>query len=705
MLPVSFAVAVALASRPAPLPDGAVCRLGTHTFRGPATDGFAFSPDGKHLLAPTSAAEPVRQRFEIAKVEGKPIPAPAVGAYVWDVETGRRLPDLHCPPADTKHTSFTSVIAGGRVFRATADRFSPHPPELLVGSLADGKQTLRLELPYYLTFNPEPHAHQTACVSADGTRVAFDNTNQRETEVWDLETKQRVGVINTYANTHTDLSPTGDTFVSLDSKMRVWAVATGKATASFTRDGRYVRLRVSDGGKWVVSMFWSRPTFQPGRPPASPDWSTVLVTDVAGGKEDKLDVGCFALDVRPVGADGLIVYGLRQTDNGGLVGVIARWDLATHKKGWETEYTVAIGPDKPDRWGRPQPPERDARLAVSADGKRVAVSDRGPAIAVFDAATGKRIAAPTAHESGVRAVGYSADGKTVVTIGEFDVRAWDAITGELKRGEFPPDLRPARVELIAGGVAVFTRPTKAETEVIAWDAVGGKPAWRFTADLATVSRTLSPDGKRVVLFGRERGSLGDRVAVFDGPTGKLEHGRAFTNNDWSQSPLVVSADGRRLWAALDLTRKDDPRTSLGSCRLADGGDAREVVVAVDTRRKADSPVKQPFAVAPDESAAVLIDADNAVWVTTLGEKPKTTQFVAGGLRPTAMVFSPDSKRVALLDHRTSEVGVLDVTKGDGIRPQLLDAGGAKATAVAFSPDGTRLAVGYADGTAVVWKVK
>lgn len=705
MFPLSLAVAVALVSRPDPLPDGAVCRLGGHTFRGPATEGFAFSPDGKHLLAPTSAAEPVRQRLQIANPGGKQAPAPTVGAYVWDVESGRRLPDLNCPPADTKHTAFTAVIAGGRIVRVTTNRFSAHPPELLVGSLADGKQTLRLEVKTGLIFDPDYWQKLNISVSADGKRVAFASTEQRGTEVWDLETNERVRAFDSDAHGHTDLSPAGDTVVTLDAQLLVWDVATGKNTAVFKGDGRYVSPRVSAGGKWVVSKFWSRPTFQPGRAPATPDVNTVLVTDVAGGKEGTLDVGCFALDVRFVGADGLIVYGLRQTDNGGLLGVVARWDLATRKKGWETEYTVGIGPGRPDRLGRIQTPERDARLTVSADGQRVAVSDRGPCIAVFDAVTGQRIAAPTAHESAVRAVGFSADGKTVVTVGEFDVRAWDAGSGELKRSDFPPDLRPARLELIAGGVAVFTRPAKDTTEVIGWDAAAGKPAWRFTADLSVVSRTLSPDGKRVAVFGRKWGALGDRVVVFDGPTGKLDHERAFTNNDWSQSSLAVSADGRRAWAALDLTRKDDLRTSLGSCRLADGGDAREVVVAVDTRRKADSPVKQPFAVAPDESAAVLIDADNAVWVATFGEKPKATRFVAGGLTPTAVVFSPDSKRVALLDTRTSEVGVLDVTKSDGTRPQVFDAGKVKATAVAFSPDGTRLAVGYADGTAVVWKVR
>jgi WD40 repeat protein len=118
-----------------------------------------------------------------------------------------------------------------------------------------------------------------------------------------------------------------------------------------------------------------------------------------------------------------------------------------------------------------------------------------------------------------------------------------------------------------------------------------------------------------------------------------------------------------------------------------------------------SAVKPSLAVAPDESAAVLVDADGVVWVTSLGETPKATRFTAGGLTPAAVAFAADSKRVALLEPRSAAVGVLDLAKPDGQRPLTLDGGGAIATAVAFSPDGTRLAVGYADGTAVVWKVK
>lgn len=686
MFPTSFALALALATtadKPAPFPEGAVARLGGHTFHGPATDGFAFSPNGKHLHAPSPT-----------------------GVYVWDADTGRRLPDLNCPPANTTGTAFSSVVAGGRIVRASAQKVRDRtPPEVLVGTLADGKQTQQHEVRTWLTFDPDWRAVQTVAVSADGTRLAFPRTDRRGTVVWDLTTNERVRTLASDARGHIDLSPTGDTLVTLDDQLLVWDVATGKDTAVFTRNSAYTAPRVSDGGKWVVSKFWRRPYFTNGHLSVQPGVNTVLLSDVAAGKEHKLDVGFFATDVRFVGTDEAILYGLRYATDGGVAGFVARWNLSTRKKGWETEYTVAVGLPRKDIWDRLQPAEREGRLAVSRDGKRVAVSNRGTTIAVFDAATGKRLVEPTAHETAVRAVGFSADGKTLWTVGDRDVRTWDVSTGGLTRADAPPELATGKLEVFTGGTAVLTRKAKDGTEVIGWDAAAGKVGWKFTAKMATVARPLSNDGNRVLLVGGVAGNPTDVCAVCDGATGKLEHEWPVNNPSWRQLPLVVSASGQRLWASADAGLADEDRTGLASCRLSDGGDATEVPVPANTRRRPGWSVERILAVAPDESAAVLLDADAAVWVATFGEKPKATRFVAGQMTPAAVLFAPDSKRVAMLEPQSSRVGVLDVTKPDGHRPQVFDRDGPPATAVAFSPDATRLAVGYAEGTAVVWKVK
>jgi WD40 repeat protein len=81
-------------------------------------------------------------------------------------------------------------------------------------------------------------------------------------------------------------------------------------------------------------------------------------------------------------------------------------------------------------------------------------------------------------------------------------------------------------------------------------------------------------------------------------------------------------------------------------------------------------------------------------------KHLTEDHLGERINPGPPVFSADGKRLAIWSSWGNWVRVYDVTAGRKLR--ILDGGNAVPTAAAFSPDGARLAVGYRDGTGLVW---
>ena len=69
-------------------------------------------------------------------------------------------------------------------------------------------------------------------------------------------------------------------------------------------------------------------------------------------------------------------------------------------------------------------------VAFSPDGKTVLTGSQDKTARLWDAATGRPLGSPMAHQGAVSAVAYSPDGKTVLTgSADFTARLWDAATG------------------------------------------------------------------------------------------------------------------------------------------------------------------------------------------------------------------------------------------------------------------------------------
>lgn len=662
-----------------PLPDGAVARLGTVRFRGPSTREVAFSADGTRLY---SAADKV--------------------VYVWDAETGRRLPDIPCEPEDTTIKGFESVATGSHVIRAGTSypAAGREKHELFVARLKDGKQTFKLDTPARLHFASFALHPGPACVSADGTRLAFSGGD--EVSVYDLTTGRLSATLGPGVGGSVELSADGGTAGVYTGAIAVWDVAGNKKRGEFTPAG-WVRLyRMSPDGKRVVGHTHKRPEQVDGKPVIHPPDDFLRVWDADAGREaGQLPLGWLPLDFRFVGPDAVVAVGTKYEGNVSTAGFVARWSLKTLKKEWETEFTPPSA-----LWSPPY-----GWVAVSPDGKRLAISNRGQMAAVFDATTGKRLAAGGSHDGRVRCLDFSADGKTVYTLDEREQRAWDANTGELKAAVAPPEFRSGHPHsTVTAGTAVWTLWDKTgAAEVIGWDVAATKVVWRFKPGLEAVNRTLSPDGKRVILVGGVANAPTKTVAVYNGPTGKRTHEWNLPAAGWRDVPMAVAVDGSRLWVASQKMNQVNgrPADAIGvllGFRVNDGEERSEVESPVETHSASDVWIRRALAPSPDGKVIATLDGSRRMAVTSLTGEPRTRELRSDGPGLSAAYFSPDGKRVVALSAHNPKAWVFDLTKADGQDPRVLDGGVSGATTAAFSPDGKRLAVGYADGSALVWDV-
>ena len=158
-------------------------------------------------------------------------------------------------------------------------------------------------------------------------------------------------------------------------------------------------------------------------------------------------------------------------------------------------------------------------VGFSPDGKTVLTGSSDKTARLWDAATGRELRRFEGHTGNINSVAFSLDGKTVVT-GSSDktARLWDAATGrELRRFEghtgninsvaFSPD-----------GQTVLTGSQDKTARL--WDVATGREIRRFEGHISAVfSVAFSPDGK-TALTGSDDGTsvwVGLSFHLIDGP--------------------------------------------------------------------------------------------------------------------------------------------------------------------------------------------
>ncbi len=369
-------------------------------------------------------------------------------------------------------------------------------------------------------------------------------------------------------------------------------------------------------------------------------------------------------------------------------------------------HTVAITPA----------PVAPVAAAISPNGHIVAIGSQSGSVSFVDTSTGIARTGSKAHGDQVASVLYSADGRSVVTVGNDDtVIVWDPGAARPTQVLAGPPGQVAGAAISPDGSTLYT--SSLEGVLLEWDLTGGRrfgnsyPTGATPACCDSVSPrappfALSPDGSMFAV--RVAPST---VRLFSSRTRKGLAAFALTPNGNVITALAWSPNGHELAVAghsglVQLWSTDGtPRlrhTLAGLTPPFGRADAiQSVAFSPDGRLVAasDEATTGSSGVIPTGDYASL-----AIWEAATGRllaSPSglNSNPVNGVARSgeDLVTFSPDGKLLAL---SLLDQSILILNSSTARLTQVLpsDAG---TTALAFTPDGT-LAVGTLAGTIELW---
>jgi WD40 repeat protein len=478
-------------AKEAPLPPGAIARLGSYRFyHGPRVECAVLSPDGTRVAS--SAAYPIYQHFlpPEEKCDHERV------IILWDARTGERIRELETWEGPLHNLAFSP---DGKRLAATCGR------DLFVFEVESGQRFQVIKLGDYA---------RRLRFSADGKHFFISeggrSITKRETEGGKLAQtwkppqspsewiKENEGVM--------------DGFLSPDGKHIAWHIWQYPDYSKLPPGvippppvPRATTLIVADA---LTSKPIYRKDFAEGRLDAftfSPDGRRFYISgakltafDTASGKQ------LFAFDAGDAYRFTLSPDGRHVVVSSGRCN-FSMWDLETGKK----LHDIGAGFLRAFLDLSPQ--------LFSADGKTLVLATHST-LRLFDAATGKERAVP-AHRTPVTPR-FSADGKTLFTTCHEERRSWDASSGKPKLLTLAPR-RPWEGEEISHNNHVIYFLDMPRERFRVRDRATGKVQCQLETGRGSIYGHFTPDATRVVVW-QSAFSSGDfeGFQLYDAMTGK-----------------------------------------------------------------------------------------------------------------------------------------------------------------------------------------
>ncbi len=318
---------------------------------------------------------------------------------------------------------------------------------------------------------------------------------------------------------------------------------------------------------------------------------------------------------------------------------------------WETGTAREVQKLACEIDGQSSPP-----ICFDPTGSTVAVVSKDRSIRLFDTATGKQIRSIPSGEHPPHCLGFSADGKTLLAVGDWNekqpIREWATDTGKLLRSTafkvgagitrthclaFSPGAdkiavegaTQERVKRPDGSTSVFTI-----YRLCLWDTATGKEVLRTAGETEPIwAATFSSDGQFVATIG-----MGSEGAIWDTQNGNLRQ-RVKTYPDGSRpdalSTIAFSQDGKKLAAV--------GNGAAIQVWNAPGGDS------LDSFGIGHRAALTALRYSPDGGTLATASVDHSIrlWDTTTGEHRHVLSGHAASVA--ALAYSPTSQLLASTD--------------------------------------------------------